>query len=469
MFKEIRIKLCIFILPIFLLSCSPSNPKGVKISGKITLEGATDFSGVKVSIFNLPLIDTSISNAVEKFSPLKIPELAYLIFDHRREKPLQITYTDANGNYSFSDVLAGEYILVLEKEGYGWNYFKISTYEQMKEITVKKETQISEQSNADVIRWEYGNIVIKNSIKIENWQTLVIYPGVIVRFEPGKKIEVNGKIIISDTSGTYYPAAIFTANDTITRWDGLYINNSAEENKITNLVLSYSNNGLYVNSSNLEVKNSIFLKNASFGISAVQIGMDKKLAVKNSIFADQPIGINTEFCDTTSEVANSIFFKNSETGINCITSGLKIYKNYFTGNKNSIITRSNVNTKTVCIWNNELVNSKDYHLVFRGGNTEVKYNNIYSVKGGIAISPYYGNPVVWINYNNIMGLPYLIALYTHDTDARFNYWGTTSEAEIQNLIFDRNDVSPSDPYYNRYGVVDYSNYLREPVKEAGIR
>ena len=76
-----------------------------------------------------------------------------------------------------------------------------------------------------------------------------------------------------------------------------------------------------------------------------------------------------------------------------------------------------------------------------------------------------------INFNNLSGKKYLLALggYTSNTDARFNFWGTVSEAEIRNLIFDRNDVSPSDPYYNRYGVVDYSGFLTSPIPNAGIR
>jgi hypothetical protein len=99
------------------------------------------------------------------------------------------------------------------------------------------------------------------------------------------------------------------------------------------------------------------------------------------------------------------------------------------------------------------------------------YNNIYSTAGGISLPLSFNNPIAVINFNNLLGKKYLLSLGvgTSTTDARFNYWGTVSEAEIRNLIFDRNDVSPFDPYYDRFGVVDYSGFLTSPVPNAGIR
>jgi hypothetical protein len=162
---------------------------------------------------------------------------------------------------------------------------------------------------------------------------------------------------------------------------------------------------------------------------------------------------------------------NSESGVYCTTSGARIEGNYFSGNGYSIEIWSNVNRDTLLIKNNEFVHSKNYHVLHRGGVAKYLYNNIYSTAGGITLSPVYGSPVAVINFNNLSGKKYLLALgaYTSNTDARFNFWGTVSEAEIRNLIFDRNDVSPSDPYYNRYGVVDYSGFLTSPVPNAGIR
>jgi hypothetical protein len=123
------------------------------------------------------------------------------------------------------------------------------------------------------------------------------------------------------------------------------------------------------------------------------------------------------------------------------------------------------------IKNNELVHSKNYHVLHRGGIAKYLYNNIYSTAGGISLPLSFNNPIAVINFNNLLGKKYLLSLgvETSTTDARFNYWGTVSEAEIRNLIFDRNDVSPSDPNYNRFGLVDYSGFLTSPVPNAGIR
>ncbi len=359
---------------------------------------------------------------------------------------------------------------MLQKERYGWDYFKISTFGQIPNINLKKEVHISGTLIGQNV-WTKGNYVIDGDIFIPAGSELTIYDGCIVRINGSYKIKVEGKLTVKpltqDNNPSFAKPIIFTSDDTTITWNGVYIKNGNAEISLS--IFRNSITGIYAENSNLTVRNSVFINNKNYGISASGINLDKTLRISNCIFNSQPIGVYLEFTDTTASIENSILTLNAESGIYITTSGARIGNNYFSGNKYSIKGYSNVTGGLMKIYHNDFVSSSSYHIYLQGQDSEIKYNNINSNSAGISIESRYSFTI--INYNNLQGKKYLLRLgpYTLNTDARFNYWGTTSEAEIRNLIFDRNDISPSDRYYYTYGIVDYSNYLSEPVKQAGIK
>ncbi|WP_143713890.1 right-handed parallel beta-helix repeat-containing protein [Candidatus Chrysopegis kryptomonas] len=451
------------------LSCSPTKPIGKTISGKVILENTSDFSNVKVSLFNLPQIDTSILNVLSKY-PSLLPgvDLNIYLFDQRKQKPFAQTLTDKEGIFSFSNIPDGEYIIFAQKEGYGWRYFKISTSGGEIQIQLNKEVNISGIIQGQNKWTRDRNYIIEGDVEIPNGSSLYIENGCVVRFNGNFKIRVNGRLENEDIPGQM--PIIFTTDDTTKTWGGIYVSEQGQ------LDLKYSvfrsaSVGIFIDASNANVSNSIFIDNKNYGVSTVQISNAKNIKIEKCIFTGQPIGLNLEFTDTTVYVKNSIFVSNYESGIYATTSSARIENNYFSGNRYSIQILSNINRDTLLIKNNEFRSSKGYHIVHKGGIVKTIYNEILSSNGGIVLSPAYGTPINIINFNNIAGKKFLLALGsgTKLTDAKFNYWGTESEAEIRNLIFDRNDVSPSDQYYYSYGIVDYSNYFSVPVKEAGVK
>ncbi len=450
----------------FLISCSPTKPSGKTISGKISLEDTTDFSNVKVSLFNLPQIDTSILNPLKKFNFLfGDPDLYF--FDHRKQKPIAQTLTDKNGNFSFSNISDGEYILFAQKDGYGWNYIKISTTSNgNSQINMKKEIRVSGVLHGNNV-WS-GNYLIDGDVEIPNSSSLYISGGSIIRFNGNYKIKVNGRL---ETEISEAKPIVFTTDDTSIVWGGIYVSNNGVANINTSVVTS-ANSGVFIESSNLTLSKSVLLNNKSYGVSAIQIKQNNKVEISNCIFTGQPIGVNFEFTDTTVSVENSIFVSNSESGIYATASGVRIENNFFSGNKYSINGYSNVNSPALKIYQNNFTTSLSYHILLRGQDSEIKYNDINSTSGGISLGDMYlKQTTAVVNYNNLYGKRYLLRVgsYTSNTDARFNYWGTTSESEIRNLIFDRNDVSPFDPGYYSYGIVDYSNYFFNRINNAGIK
>lgn len=371
--------------------------------------------------------------------------------------------TDKNGNFSFTNINDGEYILLAQKNGYGWDYVKISTVSNEDlQISMKKEARIYGVLQGDNV-WS-GNYLIDGDVEIANSASLRILNGSVIRFNGNYKMKFNGKL---ETEPGTKPI-VFTTDDTSIVWDGIYISNNGEAN-INSSVINSASSGIILESSNLFLSKSLLINNKNYGVSAIQIKQTNKVEISSCIFTGQPIGVNFEFADTTASVKNSIFVLNSESGIYITASGIRIENNFFSGNKHSISGYSNVNP-VLKIYHNNFATSLSYHIYLRGQDSEIKYNEINSTSGGISLGDIsLKKTTAVVNYNNLYGKKYLLRLgpHTSNIDARFNYWGTTSEAEIKNLIFDRNDVSPSDRWYNSYGVVDYSNYFSERIQVAG--
>lgn len=317
--------------------------------------------------------------------------------------------------------------------------------------------------------WNSGNYIIEGDIEIPSEASLRILPGSIIRFKGNYKLKVNG--ILTVESGTIFQKpVIFITDDTSYFGGGISILSNGN-GRLDFVVMKNANVGVYVQSGNLSISRSVFINNKNYGISAVQIGLSNKVDIRNCIFVNQPIGFNLEFTDTTTSIKNSIFVSNGESGINAITTGARIENNFFSGNKHSINGYSNVSGAPLKIYYNSFATSLNYHIYLRGQDSEIKYNDINSTSGAIWLGDMYLKKTYSVlNYNNLYGKRYLLRLgsNTANVNARYNYWGTTSESEIRNLIFDRNDVSTSDPFYTGYGIVDYSNYLTEPIKEAGV-
>ncbi len=463
-------KIFISFLVFLLFACSLTKPSGKTLVGKVILSDTSDFSNVKVSLFNLPQIDTSISNAIEKYPSLSLGvDLGVYLFDPRKQKPFAQTLTDKNGNFSFSNIPDGEYIIFAQKEGYGWRYFKISTFGEKIQIQLNKEINISGIIQGQNKWVKDRNYIIEGDIEIPDGSSLFIENGCVIRFNGNFKIRVNGALETESMPGQ--TPIIFSTDDTSTVWGGIYVSNQGRLN-LKYSVFRSASVGIFVDASNANVSNSIFIDNKNYGVSAVQINNSKNVKIENCIFINQPIGLNLEFTDTTVYVKNSIFASNYESGIYATTSSARIENNYFVGNRYSVNGYSNVGGSVLKIYYNSFLLSNSYHINLRGLDSEIKYNEINSTSGGISLGDMYlKRTSSTINYNNLRGKRYLVRAgsFTSNIDAKFNYWGTESEAEIRNLIFDRNDVSPSDQNYYSYGIVDYSNYLSAPVKEAGVR
>ncbi len=94
-----------------------------------------------------------------------------------------------------------------------------------------------------------------------------------------------------------------------------------------------------------------------------------------------------------------------------------------------------------------------------GGNTKIKKNTFFNNRKAIIIE---GKNNQEIEYNNINSSLYSIEnLSSSDLTVENNYWGTTTESKIQDLIYDSNDNVDK-------GTVDYDPFLNELDIDAPI-
>lgn len=94
-------------------------------------------------------------------------------------------------------------------------------------------------------------------------------------------------------------------------------------------------------------------------------------------------------------------------------------------------------------------------LYYHSANNVITYNEIYG-RRGILVGGAGGYPETFsnqISYNSITGSEYAVYNYEPgDVNAKYNWWGTTDEVEIQRKIFDYYDD-------NSKGIVYYSPWL----------
>ena len=118
-----NIALFFIICSLFIVGCDSSSKtqKGV-ISGVITLERQTDYSGITVTLYSADIVPEKLKEINKQYPQLAFPLEDKNIFDHRERTPICSVVTNSNGFFSFPEVVYGKYIITYLKEGWGYNY-----------------------------------------------------------------------------------------------------------------------------------------------------------------------------------------------------------------------------------------------------------------------------------------------------------------------------------------------------------
>lgn len=486
----------IFILLVFIIlsSCtSTTSSQTGNLSGTIQLEGETNHSNITVGIYELVTLDTTITRINAKYPHIGIKISQHTEFDHRFAEPIRETQTDANGNFKITDIPTGRYNFVVMKHGFGFRYiynvqinegsnslsnFTLDSNGHTKntaDLTLFPETYIHEDITASTTFESYHHYIIQPEYGdyLEISSALTIEPGAVIRLAQGVGMTICEKLTAIGQEDNWI---WFTSNDSIL--------NSPPKSDIE-LYKSVELSG----TSDKEVRFCKF-DNAGTGLLSTVNGF----SISNCIFRNSLCGFHTEgvdstFCsnllceEITNEQMGGIYFEYHTNGIIekniCLRceNGIKVKTHSNPEVKNNYIDDCNTGIhisyySSSNVHNNEIYGCEIGVYALASSYPEIYRNGIQS-NYGIVIYRNFAPNIIKVNYNNLNCNKYVIQLIRHgnsinsDMDAKNNYFYTTDETEIQELIFDKNDVEGPDQQY--YGIVNYIPFLTQEYYNAGIK
>ncbi len=235
----------IFLLSSFILfSCSKNSTQSeaVTFSGTVTLEGRTDHSGVKVSLYKPVELDTALMRINQQYPTIGVQISQETEFDHREHTPLYSTTTDASGRWQIEGVPPGTYNVVAEKDSFGWRYI-YGIQNNHSNVELKKTIYLKGQNNVSINTPLNSFVEVSGNVQFLSNSSLHIQPGSIVEFENGSSLEIYGQMMCS---GELNNPILFRGKSKSDSWRLKLMPNSIS--KMDYSYFSSMPNGIYFNS-----------------------------------------------------------------------------------------------------------------------------------------------------------------------------------------------------------------------------
>lgn len=465
---------------------SSTSPKTGTINGIVILVNDTDnpdldpvdFSGVTVTLYALALLDTALVNSMNLHSAIGFPVSQQTEFDHFYGQSLRSASTNAGGHFLIDGIQPGTYNIVISKEGWGYSYLlehdvTVVNNDNSLNITLYPETTmasvITESSvfKADhIYRFSSDCITTQEcNLTIERGATLIL--------DEGTSFDIYGGLSVVGDENEYIRIISSGAQ---ARFNRFSIQPSAYviDNNLSGIIISRSVQGLLISHSNIELR---YIRGNN-SVSSISLQSASGISVANVVVTDCD-GVDTGsiqlYGSSNFTIANSILISNTQAIKFRVSANGVIENVAFINNSEYDINNNDQSDGLIIKWcdfigsNTALWNT--YH-----STAIISYCNFESIQG--VINDNGRNSMVQVNNCNFACSDYAIktrVYYYGNTDelhidASMNYWGTTSESEIQQLIWDRFDESPDINYYEfLLGVVDYQPYLTRSVTSAGVQ
>ncbi len=122
--KQIILFLSLIILhyTLFIIGCSNPSESSKALFRYYFLEEEEDHSGIKVAIYALAYLDTTIVRINSEYPHIGVIINQHTEFDHRLQSSLYQTTTSADGAFKIKDIPSGRYNFVASKSGWGFRY-----------------------------------------------------------------------------------------------------------------------------------------------------------------------------------------------------------------------------------------------------------------------------------------------------------------------------------------------------------
>ncbi|MGB9854306.1 MAG: OmpL47-type beta-barrel domain-containing protein [Candidatus Bathyarchaeales archaeon] len=362
----------------------------------------------------------------------------------------------------------------------------------------------------------YSPYIIIGNVTVELDVVLTVEAGVVVKFTEGSWLIVDGalRVLGDDTNPVLFTSNATTANKG--SWGGILFRERSIRTlcQVSGAIIEYANWGFSVKSASIKICSSIFRSN-NVGVKAY--GDNCEVEIDNSVFINNTYGFlgaepwPAPQSNEVFKIRNSFFSKNEELAIrlNFIGGSAEVLNNTIVNNGRGVyipeignghvdIINNNVSSNmqsgiavymhpigSLKIFNNTVVNNGGNGITLTWGwnwgiSAEISENVVINNLGtGMFIQgsdPFYSlvfvnNTVVAnhacgiicgniqkLHYSKVFSnVPYDIKVTTmNDVNATYNWWGTTNETLIRDLIYD---------YYDDIdlGRVFYEPFLRPPI------
>ncbi len=424
-------------------SCSKNGTGGdglVTFSGKVTLEGETDHSGVTVMLFKPVEIDTALTNLNQRYPGIGVEINQRTEFDHRNEKAAYSTTTDAGGKWKIENVTPGVYHVVAEKEGFAWEYALEVSANQVPDLTLKPLLTLSrgtDMTSHGRYRIDENTAVTINLASSLSDVRILLGRNTKLSLNLTGNVELNQFEIRGEAGSTL---EILNSDNQIVFQAGM-INGLGKLN--------------VGNVSRIQFTDCLFRHTNNIVFQSVNT------LLFSQVFLEGGDNISLFNCASIS-ILKSIFYRINQYALDISNSGGAIEDCLFKKNRTALFSReSNAITiqynefrfNDLSIWLNNNYEGTIRNCVFSGGQDDIK------------LLANYGNPRPSINQNNFLqtdGFAIHMGNKPDSLDATNNYWGTTDIAQIEEKIFDFHDNA-------NLGEVIIQPFLVSKNESAGVR
>ena len=372
----------------------------------------------------------------------------------------------------------------LKKNNFNFLPFTFNLKARNSDLTLFPVTYISSDIDTATTWHSWQNYIIENDIFVSG--ALTIAPGAIIRLNEGVKLTISGDLT---AIGEKQNMIWFTSNHGFDNVEFLIINSqlnskfkiqnsklreiapfnrieltSSPDKSVSYCKFDYASTGLLSNVNGFSISNCIFRNSAcGFKSENVDSAFCKNLLCEN----------------ITNESEGGIYFYQVDEG--CIE------KNIINQGYNGMKIKNECNPKI----KNNYISNCDYGLdISYYSDPIIKFNEIGNCDFGIYISYYSSSNIEKINFDSEVCIKsyklYNNSPEIHNNNLKFdlysfqigwktyeglnsenNYFYTINTTEIEESIFDKNDVESSQQQY--YGEVYYNPFLTEEYPYTGIQ
>lgn len=448
-----------------------------------------DYSGITISIYPLCAVDTTIVRLNGQYPGNGVIASQKTEFDHRLINPVVSGVTQADGSFSMGGIIEGQYNIVIMKPGWGFRYMynynivsgtnKLTGDSGYSSIALYPEQTISGYIVSDniVVKNKHHLVVSDNTYFLEG-STLTVNPGGVVRINPGVRIELRGFISMQGEADSMI---------TIISNDQVFSDKQSSPSAFEGIVFrseSCINNGVVTH---VNMRNSISgyrFENSVTVSNSIIHGTDGVISISGNETSEMQLNlVNCNIIQDSDSPNYSIImaFLSSAVVEKIVLIGK--YGISCTASTNVEIKNNYIDTEHVGIYlfyyvfdieiiNNEICAGEQAIYTYYYVDTIITYNNITSRVG--CIYYFHFNTGV-LRLNNFNCSNYAIDYITYSESspenlpAQHNWFNTIDDNQIQQLIHDKNDVSPDNPIYPLVAYVDYIPYKTSMIPNAGIR